>query len=244
VLACAALAAAEPAPRTFGEDVKLARGTYRLDRPVRVTADGITLDLRAARFVGGTGDPSRFTGVGLVLEGRRDVTVRGGRFSGFRCAVLVKDCENVVREGVDVAVRASRSSACARDQRKRGEEDGREDPGEQASPATRRKRTCADAGHGATLGSARGRVNPFVTDLVCEAFDGVSLQPADRRDLRCGGEPDRHGWKVVRFAGLDTWRTAPGEVWSWQTSRLWKKNRPVPFNRCSTCSTRSGRGSW
>ncbi len=103
ILACAAWVAADPAPETVGENVTLPRGTYRLEKPIRVTADGITIDLRAARFVGGTGDASKFSGIGLILEGRRNVTVRGGRFSGFRCAVLVKDCQGVVLEEIDAS---------------------------------------------------------------------------------------------------------------------------------------------
>jgi len=103
LFACASAAAADRAPRTVAGDLTLPRGVYRLDEPIRVVADGVTLDLRGARLVGGEGDPSGFRGIGLVVEGRRDVTIRGGRLSGFRCAVLVKDCERVVLEEVDAS---------------------------------------------------------------------------------------------------------------------------------------------
>lgn len=80
-------------------------GARRLQEPLRIVADGVTVDLSKAVLHGadaGT-DPDRFRGIGLVVEGRKNVTIRGGRLWGFKCAVLVKDCENVVLEGVDVS---------------------------------------------------------------------------------------------------------------------------------------------
>ena len=65
-------------------------GEHTLERPIRITADGITVDLGEAVLLGGApGDPDRYEGIGLLIEGRRNVTVRGGRLARFRSAVLV-----------------------------------------------------------------------------------------------------------------------------------------------------------
>ncbi|MHC4550578.1 MAG: right-handed parallel beta-helix repeat-containing protein [Planctomycetota bacterium] len=86
-------------------DRRFPPGGHRLERPLRVVADGVTLDLAGAVLTGaGEGTaPDRFEGIGLIVEGRRRVRIRGGRLRGFRCAILVKDCEDVVVEGVDVS---------------------------------------------------------------------------------------------------------------------------------------------
>jgi parallel beta-helix repeat protein len=87
-------------------DTKLEAGRRVLsDGPLRVTADGVTLDLGDAELVGPSadGDPDSYQGIGLLVEGRRNVTIRNGRLRGFRCAILVRNCENVVLEGVDVS---------------------------------------------------------------------------------------------------------------------------------------------
>lgn len=86
-------------------DRKWAAGTHRLNEPLCVVKDGVTVDFGKAVFEGapeGT-DPDRFTGIGLIVEGRKNVTIRGGRFRGFKCAILVKDCEGVVLEEVDAS---------------------------------------------------------------------------------------------------------------------------------------------
>ena len=86
-------------------DVRLPPGPLRLDRPLRVAADGITVDLGEAVLAGaGDGtDPDRFEGVGIEIAGRKKVTLRGGRLRGFKCAVLARDCEDLVLEGIDVS---------------------------------------------------------------------------------------------------------------------------------------------
>ncbi|MEM8883562.1 MAG: NosD domain-containing protein [Planctomycetota bacterium] len=92
-----------PADHEIKADRKWEKGVVRLAQPLRVVADGVTLDLGQAEFVGGTGDPDTFEGIGIVVEGRRNVTIRGGSLRGFRCAILIKDCENVVVRGVEVS---------------------------------------------------------------------------------------------------------------------------------------------
>ncbi|MHC5052470.1 MAG: right-handed parallel beta-helix repeat-containing protein [Planctomycetota bacterium] len=88
----------------IAEDTVL-KGERLLTEPLRVVADGVTLDLSGAVLRGaeaGTA-PDHYRGIGLIVEGRKNVTIRGGRLWGFKCAVLVKDCENVALEGIDVS---------------------------------------------------------------------------------------------------------------------------------------------
>jgi len=86
-------------------DVHLPPGPLHLERPLRVVKDGITVDLGEAVLVGsadGT-DPDKFEGIGIVIEGRKKVTIKGGKLRGFKCAILAKDCEDLVLDGVDVS---------------------------------------------------------------------------------------------------------------------------------------------
>ena len=69
--------------------------------PRRITTDGVTVDYTGKVFRGSP--PDRMDGIGLIIEGRKNVTIKGGSFRGFRCAVLVKDCENVKLIGLDVS---------------------------------------------------------------------------------------------------------------------------------------------
>jgi len=106
LIACLLLAgAARALDETLDRDTRLEAGTYRLDRPLRVVADGITVDLGDAVLEGpgADGPPDGREGIGLLIEGRKGVTLRGGRVRGFRCAILVKGCENVTLDGIDVS---------------------------------------------------------------------------------------------------------------------------------------------
>ncbi|MCZ6573215.1 MAG: right-handed parallel beta-helix repeat-containing protein, partial [Planctomycetota bacterium] len=87
------------------KSVKLRPGLMRIREPLRVVADGITVDLGEAEIVGCNPEqmPDTYTGIGLIVEGRKNVTIKGGKMRGFKCAILVKDCEKVVIEGVDVS---------------------------------------------------------------------------------------------------------------------------------------------
>ncbi len=89
----------------ISSSLELPAGIHRLSRPLRILADGITVDLGEAELVGADDGvaPDRFAGIGLLLEGRKNVTIRGGRLRGFRCAVLLEECEGVVLEGLDVS---------------------------------------------------------------------------------------------------------------------------------------------
>ncbi len=71
----------------------------------RVAKDGVTLDYTGKVFEGapqGTA-ADKMEGIGLIIEGRKNVTIKGGRFRGFKCAILVKDCENIKLIGIDVS---------------------------------------------------------------------------------------------------------------------------------------------
>jgi parallel beta-helix repeat protein len=86
-------------------DLRFPGGLHRLGNPLRIVADDIIVDLGDAQLEGARsgGDPDEFVGIGLLLEGRKRVTIRGGRLRGFRCAVLLRDCEEVVLDGLDVS---------------------------------------------------------------------------------------------------------------------------------------------
>jgi len=92
-------------PEEISADAQLPAGVHRLERPLRVVADGVTLDLAGVELVGAGDDvtPDRYEGIGILVEGRKGVTIRGGKVRGFRCAILVAGCEGVALEGVDVS---------------------------------------------------------------------------------------------------------------------------------------------
>ncbi|HEX5136323.1 MAG TPA: right-handed parallel beta-helix repeat-containing protein [Planctomycetota bacterium] len=86
-------------------DLRLPPGPLRIERPLRVLADGITLDLGDAVLVGSPDGtlPDSFDGIGIVVEGRKKVTIKGGKLLGFKCAILATGCEDLVLEGIDVS---------------------------------------------------------------------------------------------------------------------------------------------
>jgi len=86
------------------ESVRLPPGPLAIEKPLRVVADGITVDLGEAVLVGSESKvPSRFEGIGIRIEGRKKVTIKGGKLRGFKCAILATDCEDLVLEGIDVS---------------------------------------------------------------------------------------------------------------------------------------------
>jgi parallel beta-helix repeat protein len=79
---------------------RLANRTYRHRAPesldsalIVVRGDNITLDLGGATIHGGDplGDPDRFAGVAIRIEGGRNVRIRNGTIRGFKIAVLARD---------------------------------------------------------------------------------------------------------------------------------------------------------
>ncbi|MHC4931514.1 MAG: NosD domain-containing protein [Planctomycetota bacterium] len=101
------LVASLAAPGEDGSDLErpFAAGTHRLTKPLRISGSGRTVDLSGVVLLGAEEGvpPDRFEGIGILVEGCRRITIRGGRLKGFRCAILVKNCEEVAILGVDVS---------------------------------------------------------------------------------------------------------------------------------------------
>jgi parallel beta-helix repeat protein len=83
----------------------LAAGTHRRSKPLKISGSGRTVDLSGVVLSGAEeGTPAdRFEGIGIIVEGCREVIIKGGRLQGFRCAILIRDCEGVAIVGVDVS---------------------------------------------------------------------------------------------------------------------------------------------
>jgi hypothetical protein len=91
LLGSTASAQLAPTPLEIREDVRLPPATHPIpgedERPaIRILADGVTLDLGEAVLAGASdgADPDGFQGVGILVEGRRGVTIRGGSIRGFK----------------------------------------------------------------------------------------------------------------------------------------------------------------
>jgi parallel beta-helix repeat protein len=78
------------------EDFNLAPGIHTT--ALRIVADGVTVNLGTAVLDGGT-----FEGRGISIEGRKNVTIRGGSVRGYKIAIRARDCEGLRIEGVDVS---------------------------------------------------------------------------------------------------------------------------------------------
>jgi nitrous oxidase accessory protein NosD len=118
-LGCSSPDDASPPSRSFSpdrDDIDIAAnstatpGSWTVPDPkkdgvIRVAADDVTLDLSGVVLSGspeGT-SPDSFEGIAVLVESRRNVTIRGGAFRGFRCAVYLKNCEDCVVEAADVS---------------------------------------------------------------------------------------------------------------------------------------------
>jgi parallel beta-helix repeat protein len=66
-----------------------------------VAADGITLDFAGGTLTSGIEEPERRQGIGVLLEGRRDVALRNLRVSGYHQNLVLRGCRNVRIEGGD-----------------------------------------------------------------------------------------------------------------------------------------------
>lgn len=88
---------------------------YRLSEGIHVAADGVTLDLQGSVLCAYDAEkvaPDRLEGVGIRIDGRRNVTIRNAVIHGFRYNVLANDCEGLRLENCDVSF--SRSQRVAR----------------------------------------------------------------------------------------------------------------------------------
>jgi parallel beta-helix repeat protein len=79
------------------QDTRFAPGVYPLPNGITIGADGVTVEGEGAMMVSGTR-----TGVGVTLDGRRDVTLRGLSISGYYNGVRADRCRDVTVEAVRV----------------------------------------------------------------------------------------------------------------------------------------------
>lgn len=80
------------------ESTRLEAGRYRA---VRIDADNVTVDFKDAELVGSENDPDTFTGMGIVVEGRMNVTIRNARVRGYKVGIYARDCHGLVIEDCD-----------------------------------------------------------------------------------------------------------------------------------------------
>lgn len=66
---------------------------------LRITKDGITVDLDGYKLRSTETDMSKMVGIGIYAKGLKDVTIRGGIIAGYKWGIYLEDCENVVIEG-------------------------------------------------------------------------------------------------------------------------------------------------
>ena len=79
---------------------RITRGqNQQLDGPmIEIMADGVDLDMAGA-VLGGEG----FSGVGILVRGRSDVTIRNGMIRGFFQGIKIVDCQRVTIENCVVS---------------------------------------------------------------------------------------------------------------------------------------------
>ena len=97
--------------QVIDRSVRVAPGHYRLassglDKPaLTVKGDDLTIDLTGVTIEGGDpfGDPDRYSGVGILIDGGSRVTIRGGAVRGFKVGVRAKHAPGVHLTGLDVS---------------------------------------------------------------------------------------------------------------------------------------------
>jgi parallel beta-helix repeat protein len=84
--------------------VRVKPGVYRLSAPaspdtpmIVVRGSDLTVDLRGVSIIGmePRDDPDRAKGIAILIEGGRNVTVRGGRLRGYRFGILARGTRNL-----------------------------------------------------------------------------------------------------------------------------------------------------
>ena len=86
-------------------------GEYRLSPApgdsvvIRIRGSGIVVDFAGAVLAGAgpLEDPDRAAGVGVLVEGGHDITLRGSRIRGFKVGILVRGVRNLTLAGNDVS---------------------------------------------------------------------------------------------------------------------------------------------
>ena len=81
----------------ISESARIKPGTYRLtvkdDVPaITIRGENLTVDFTGVTIEGGAplGDPDRYAGVGILIEGGRGVTVRGATVRGYKVGLLAR----------------------------------------------------------------------------------------------------------------------------------------------------------
>jgi parallel beta-helix repeat protein len=91
--------------------IRIAPGTYRVAAPadtgqpaIMVRGDNITLDLRGVTLLGAdpSADPDAGRGIGILVDGGRNVRIRGARMRGYKVAVLVRGTRRITLEDNDL----------------------------------------------------------------------------------------------------------------------------------------------
>ena len=112
----ASLPAVQDRPQTLqtgmviSASARIRPGTYRLssaslDRPaIHIRGSGLVVDLTGVTLEGGErhGDPDRYTGVGVLIEGE-NVTLIGGAIRGFKIAVLARNSPKLRLADLDLS---------------------------------------------------------------------------------------------------------------------------------------------
>ena len=108
--ACACASAAEEIPIDrdnidIGTSASIKPGTYEVadadsNGVLHISASDVTLDFQGATLWGSKKDaaPDTRKGIGLRIEGAKNVTVRNANFHGFAIALKAGKCENLVLE--------------------------------------------------------------------------------------------------------------------------------------------------
>ena len=85
----------------LNEDIRLESGLHGLPGGIEIAADGITLDGNHATLAGG-----RSEGIGIRIDGRRDIVLRNLDLTGFRHGISITASSNVRLENVSVSATA------------------------------------------------------------------------------------------------------------------------------------------
>jgi parallel beta-helix repeat protein len=80
------------------ESTRIRPGTYRLTSrdlntpAITIRENDVVLDLTSVTLEGGEpfGDPDRYAGVGILIDGGRNVTIRGGAIRGYKVGLLAR----------------------------------------------------------------------------------------------------------------------------------------------------------
>jgi parallel beta-helix repeat protein len=95
-------------PMTVGGSTEIRPGKYVVKESstgvLRVDADNAVIDFKGATLRSRDDvwrDLDRFEGAGILIQGRKNVTIRNARVEGYRWNVFIVDCENVRLENCD-----------------------------------------------------------------------------------------------------------------------------------------------